>query len=156
MHHCGGMRMGEASLLALHSGVRRRVVTVSARSPCTLGCVRRAGVWPCPRPRADAAAARAQVLGRMKQLMVDNNTAASHSFLLDDDSSIPFSLDDIAALMEDKARRRRRRALARLPVPPEPGLGRRPKRPGPGRPFTMAATATAAAVRPLAREPACE
>jgi myosin-5 len=39
----------------------------------------------------------------MKQLMVDNNTAASHSFLLDDDSSIPFSLDDIAALMEDKA-----------------------------------------------------
>ena len=40
----------------------------------------------------------------MKQLMVDNNTAASHSFLLDDDSSIPFSLDDIAALMEDKVR----------------------------------------------------
>lgn len=45
-----------------------------------------------------------QVLARMKQLMVDNNTAASHSFLLDDDSSIPFSLDDIASLMEDKAR----------------------------------------------------
>ena len=42
------------------------------------------------------------VLGRMKQLMVDNNTAASHSFLLDDDSSIPFSLDDISQLMEDK------------------------------------------------------
>jgi myosin V len=42
------------------------------------------------------------VLGRMKQLMVDNNTAASHSFLLDDDSSIPFSLDDIQNLMEDK------------------------------------------------------
>lgn len=38
----------------------------------------------------------------MKQLMVDNNTAASHSFLLDDDSSIPFSLDDISNLMEDK------------------------------------------------------
>ena len=47
-----------------------------------------------------------QVLARMKQLMVDNNTAASHSFLLDDDSSIPFSLDDIAALMEDKVPRR--------------------------------------------------
>ena len=45
-----------------------------------------------------------EVLARMKQLMVDNNTAASHSFLLDDDSSIPFSLDDIAALMEDKVR----------------------------------------------------
>ena len=40
----------------------------------------------------------------MKQLMVDNNTAASHSFLLDDDSSIPFSLDDISNLMEDKVR----------------------------------------------------
>lgn len=45
-----------------------------------------------------------QVLGRMKQLMVDNNTAASHSFLLDDDSSIPFSLDDIQNLMDEKAR----------------------------------------------------
>jgi myosin-5 len=43
-----------------------------------------------------------EVLGRMKQLMVDNNTAASHSFLLDDDSSIPFSLDDISNLMEEK------------------------------------------------------
>ncbi len=43
-----------------------------------------------------------QVLGRMKQLMVDNNTAASHSFLLDDDSSIPFSLDDIQNLMDEK------------------------------------------------------
>ena len=45
-----------------------------------------------------------EVLGRMKQLMVDNNTAASHSFLLDDDSSIPFSLDDISNLMEDKVK----------------------------------------------------
>ena len=56
-----------------------------------------------------------QVLARMKQLMVDNNTAASHSFLLDDDSSIPFSLDDIAALMEDKARTP---ALFVAPPPP--------------------------------------
>ena len=40
----------------------------------------------------------------MKQLMVDNNTAASHSFLLDDDSSIPFSLDDIQNLMDEKVR----------------------------------------------------
>lgn len=45
-----------------------------------------------------------EVLGRMKQLMVENNSAASHSFLLDDDSSIPFSLDDIQSLMDDKAR----------------------------------------------------
>jgi hypothetical protein len=101
------------------------------------------------RPRANGAAAGAQVLGRMKQLMVDNNTAASHSFLLDDDSSIPFSLDDIAALMEDKARRRRR-ALARLPVPLAPGSGRRPKRPGPGMPSTAPAASTAAAARPPA------
>jgi len=42
------------------------------------------------------------VLARMKQLMVENNSAASHSFLLDDDSSIPFSLDDIQNQMEDK------------------------------------------------------
>ena len=36
--------------------------------------------------------------------MTENQTAASHSFLLDDDSSIPFALDDIQALVEDKAR----------------------------------------------------
>ena len=54
------------------------------------------------------------VLQRMKQLMVDNNTAASHSFLLDDDSSIPFSLDDIAALMEDKVCSRARPRAPRL------------------------------------------
>ena len=52
--------------------------------------------------RRGFARSNAQVLGRMKQLMVDNNTAASHSFLLDDDSSIPFSLDDIQQLMDDK------------------------------------------------------
>ena len=45
------------------------------------------------------------VLARMKQLMVENNSAASHSFLLDDDSSIPFSLDDIQNLMDDKVRK---------------------------------------------------
>ena len=43
-----------------------------------------------------------EVLAHMKQLMVENNSAASHSFLLDDDSSIPFSLDDIQNLMDDK------------------------------------------------------
>ena len=46
-----------------------------------------------------------EVLARMKQLMVDNQSAASHSFLLDDDSSIPFSLDDIQNLMEDRVRK---------------------------------------------------
>jgi hypothetical protein len=43
------------------------------------------------------------VLARMKQLMVDSSTnSASHSFLLDDDSTIPFSQDDIAAMLDDK------------------------------------------------------
>ena len=44
------------------------------------------------------------VLAKMKQLMTDNQTAASHSFLLDDDSSIPFALEDIPPLIEDKVR----------------------------------------------------
>lgn len=43
-----------------------------------------------------------EVLAKMKQLMVDSNATASHSFLLDDDSSIPFSLDDIQQLVDDK------------------------------------------------------
>lgn len=43
-----------------------------------------------------------EVLNRMKQLMMDNNTTASHSFLLDDDSSIPFTPEDVANLMDDK------------------------------------------------------
>lgn len=44
-----------------------------------------------------------EVLSRMKQLMVDSSTsAASHSFLLDDDSTIPFSHDDIGSMLDDK------------------------------------------------------
>lgn len=43
-----------------------------------------------------------EVLQQMKQLMVDNSSAASHSFLLDDDSSIPFSLEHIVQYMDDK------------------------------------------------------
>lgn len=44
-----------------------------------------------------------EVLQRMKQLMVDSaSSSASHSFLLDDDSTIPFSQDDIAGLLDDK------------------------------------------------------
>lgn len=43
-----------------------------------------------------------EVLSRMKQLMVDSQSAASHSFLLDDDSSIPFQLEHIVQNMEDK------------------------------------------------------
>eukprot|EP00887_Chlorella_sp_A99_P001914 scaffold18.g1914.t1 len=52
-----------------------------------------------------------EVLARMKQLMVDNT--ASHSFLLDDDSTIPFTHADIEAGMEPD----QPDLLAVLPVP---------------------------------------
>lgn len=32
-------------------------------------------------------------------------SAASHSFLLDEDSALPFTQDDVAAFMDDKVRR---------------------------------------------------
>ncbi len=51
-----------------------------------------------------------EVLHQMKQLMVDNSSAASHSFLLDDDSSIPFQLEHIVANMEEKVRREKARS----------------------------------------------
>jgi hypothetical protein len=43
-----------------------------------------------------------QVLGRMKQAMVEHSSSASHSFLLDDDSTLPFVANDILAQMDDK------------------------------------------------------
>ncbi|GAB4821968.1 hypothetical protein N2152v2_009014 [Parachlorella kessleri] len=53
-----------------------------------------------------------EVLSRMKQQMVESSTnSASHSFLLDDDSTIPFSQDDIAAMLDDKE------LLGETPVP---------------------------------------
>ena len=36
-----------------------------------------------------------EVLARMKQLMVDNNSTSSHSFLLDDDSTLPFAAQEV-------------------------------------------------------------
>ncbi|GFR45863.1 hypothetical protein Agub_g7314 [Astrephomene gubernaculifera] len=42
------------------------------------------------------------VLSRMKQAMVDSNSSAGHSFLLDDDSSLPFQAADLLANMDDK------------------------------------------------------
>eukprot|EP00210_Caulerpa_lentillifera_P009028 g8617.t1 len=45
-----------------------------------------------------------EVLQQMKRLMVDNSSAASHSFLLDDDSSVPFQLEHIVNNMDDKVR----------------------------------------------------
>jgi len=43
-----------------------------------------------------------EVLGRMKQAMVDHSSSASHSFLLDDDSTLPFAAQDILMQMDDK------------------------------------------------------
>jgi myosin-5 len=45
-----------------------------------------------------------QVLGRMKHAMVEHSSSASHSFLLDDDSTLPFAANDILAPMDDKVR----------------------------------------------------
>lgn len=38
----------------------------------------------------------------MKQAMVEHSSSASHSFLLDDDSTLPFAANDILAQMDDK------------------------------------------------------
>lgn len=46
--------------------------------------------------------AASQVLGRMKQAMVEHSSSASHSFLLDDDSTLPFVANEILAQMDDK------------------------------------------------------
>jgi len=44
-----------------------------------------------------------QVLSNMRVLMTeDSNNAESSSFLLDDNSSIPFSVDDITNSMQEK------------------------------------------------------
>lgn len=42
------------------------------------------------------------VLGKMKDMMSKNSSAASHSFLLDDDSAIPFQQEDILNMLNDK------------------------------------------------------
>lgn len=44
----------------------------------------------------------AEVLARMKQLMVDSNSSSSHSFLLDDDSTLPFAAAEVLNHMDDK------------------------------------------------------
>lgn len=38
----------------------------------------------------------------MKQAMVEHSSSASHSFLLDDDSTLPFVANEILAQMDDK------------------------------------------------------
>lgn len=47
-----------------------------------------------------------EVLSQMKQAMVASSSgaAASHSFLLDDDSSLPFQAQDLLATVDDKVR----------------------------------------------------
>eukprot|EP00798_Chlamydomonas_sp_ICE-L_P002990 gene2990-12998_t len=44
----------------------------------------------------------AEVLARMKQQMVDSNSSSSHSFLLDDDSTLPFAAAEVLGAMDDK------------------------------------------------------
>lgn len=44
----------------------------------------------------------AEVLSRMKQQMTDVNSSSSHSFLLDDDATLPFSAADVLNAMDDK------------------------------------------------------
>ncbi len=44
------------------------------------------------------------VLARMKQQMVDSNSSSSHSFLLDDDSTLPFAAAEVLGAMDDKVR----------------------------------------------------
>jgi myosin-5 len=40
----------------------------------------------------------------MKQQMVDSSSASSHSFLLDDDSTLPFAAAEVLGAMDDKVR----------------------------------------------------
>ena len=43
-----------------------------------------------------------EVLQEMRKLMQEQSGSASHSFLLDDDSSNPFNANDVVGLMDDK------------------------------------------------------
>eukprot|EP01026_Neomeris_dumetosa_P029749 TRINITY_DN24017_c0_g1_i7.p2 TRINITY_DN24017_c0_g1~~TRINITY_DN24017_c0_g1_i7.p2 ORF type:complete len:121 (+),score=15.25 TRINITY_DN24017_c0_g1_i7:28-363(+) len=52
-----------------------------------------------------------ELLAKMKRAMVDSTSTASHSFLLDDDSSIPFTNEDIENQMSDKG------LYSTIPVP---------------------------------------
>jgi myosin-5 len=48
-----------------------------------------------------------EVLAQMKQAMQQSaESAASHSFLLDDDSAIPFNQGDVEQMVDDKVGRR--------------------------------------------------
>eukprot|EP01025_Chloroclados_australasicus_P055566 TRINITY_DN6759_c0_g1_i2.p1 TRINITY_DN6759_c0_g1~~TRINITY_DN6759_c0_g1_i2.p1 ORF type:complete len:1608 (-),score=236.01 TRINITY_DN6759_c0_g1_i2:671-5494(-) len=52
-----------------------------------------------------------ELLSKMKRVMVENTSNSSHSFLLDDDSSIPFNNEDIENHMQDKG------LYSTIPVP---------------------------------------
>jgi myosin V len=52
-----------------------------------------------------------EVLSRLKQMMVQGTSAASHSFLIDDDSGMPFTNEDLAGVGEG------RDLLGEMPVP---------------------------------------
>lgn len=65
-----------------------------------------APLMPAPAPdttRYGTETVSHEVLSRMKAMMVESAaSAASHSFLLDEDSALPFTQDDVAAFMDDK------------------------------------------------------
>eukprot|EP00197_Chlamydomonas_leiostraca_P009765 CAMPEP_0202867474 /NCGR_PEP_ID=MMETSP1391-20130828/9454_1 /ASSEMBLY_ACC=CAM_ASM_000867 /TAXON_ID=1034604 /ORGANISM="Chlamydomonas leiostraca, Strain SAG 11-49" /LENGTH=1634 /DNA_ID=CAMNT_0049547521 /DNA_START=190 /DNA_END=5094 /DNA_ORIENTATION=- len=44
----------------------------------------------------------AEVLAHMKQRMVESNSSSSHSFLLDDDSTLPFAAAEVLGALDDK------------------------------------------------------
>jgi hypothetical protein len=43
-----------------------------------------------------------QVLGHMKQMMEEHSSSGPHSFLLDDDSTLPFVVNEILVQIDDK------------------------------------------------------
>lgn len=59
----------------------------------------------CPAHRYNTETVSPEVLAHMKTAMQESSsTAASHSFLLDDDSAIPFTHADVERMVDDKVR----------------------------------------------------
>lgn len=53
-------------------------------------------------PRYNTESVSHDVLAAMKQKMVEGNSSSSHSFLLDDDSTLPFAAAEVLGAMDDK------------------------------------------------------
>jgi len=59
--------------------------------------------WPhAPARRYNTETVSHEVLARMKQKMVEGSSSSSHSFLLDDDSTLPFAAAEVLGAMDDK------------------------------------------------------